>query len=643
MSTMPDLAISAAGIAALEALHAENRAAGARMRACYALHQLCVDEQFDRDLASGLIDPDAEPPAPSPGARGRRSASAPRPTPQDSSERPGGGTPDHAVVDPMAVACAELVARYGVHHNRAHSLLTLAVTLVEQFPALLEAMEDGRVDEDTARTLARHMRTVDSRSRHRVQRELVDWLLAAIAAGARPGRDALLSRTDQIIKEFDPDGVLARRAAAVRERNVRVRRRPDGMADLNAHLTAAEATSISAALDSTVAAALAREKAEREESARNYVDGAADSDQSAEADQPASDSRTATAEVNDTGLPGVGPFGPRPDRGERRADALVDAILGTGGGVAGGAGDDGTAEVDDEASLPSAQAVRPQITVFAPLGPDDEPEVYFPRSSAASIDTLIALLSRSVGATITKPLTAPGTADNRRTRRKYRISKKLASRIRLRDGTCRHPGCSVPAQSCDIDHVAPFDLRNPDGGGATEESNLMCLCRRHHRLKTFYTWRYELSRGGTLTITTSSGQTITTHPDGPLARWRDLVGDTHFPHDVSSRCDDLDDTDDDAESTPSPRPRGRPRLNPTVRQTYWYRRACRIAAERQYGIDSRLAEEAAAAARAEAEAAEEAAAAETAAEPEATAESQAAADESSADPTPAFDPDPPPF
>ena len=37
-------AIGAAGRLALEALHAENRACAARLRACHALYEACEDE-----------------------------------------------------------------------------------------------------------------------------------------------------------------------------------------------------------------------------------------------------------------------------------------------------------------------------------------------------------------------------------------------------------------------------------------------------------------------------------------------------------------------------------------------------------------------------------------------------------------------
>jgi hypothetical protein len=48
--------------------------------------------------------------------------------------------------------------------------------------------------------------------------------------------------------------------------------------------------------------------------------------------------------------------------------------------------------------------------------------------------------------------------------------------VRARDPHCRFPGCSIAAVFCDLDHVRPFPA------GPTHLDNLICLCRRHHRL-----------------------------------------------------------------------------------------------------------------------------------------------------------------
>jgi hypothetical protein len=81
---------------------------------------------------------------------------------------------------------------------------------------------------------------------------------------------------------------------------------------------------------------------------------------------------------------------------------------------------------------------------------------------------------------------------------------------KTRDRTCRHPGCGQPVARVDLDHVVPYA-----DGGETDCDNLCCLCRRHHRLKTFAPcWRFVLTSDGRLRVTTPSGITRTTRPPG---------------------------------------------------------------------------------------------------------------------------------
>ena len=92
----------------------------------------------------------------------------------------------------------------------------------------------------------------------------------------------------------------------------------------------------------------------------------------------------------------------------------------------------------------------------------------------------------------------------------YRPSAALEEFVRVRDLTCRFPGCQAPAEFCDIDHTLPYPV------GPTHPSNLKCLCRKHHLLKTFWTgvggWADQQSPDGTVMWTSPTGKTYKTLP-----------------------------------------------------------------------------------------------------------------------------------
>lgn len=88
----------------------------------------------------------------------------------------------------------------------------------------------------------------------------------------------------------------------------------------------------------------------------------------------------------------------------------------------------------------------------------------------------------------------------------YTPSAALADLVRIRDATCRFPGCRQPAQRCDLDHVVPW----PDG--PTTAGNLAALCRHHHRLKHQTRWTVRAGPGGDLLWTSPAGQQYPTSP-----------------------------------------------------------------------------------------------------------------------------------
>jgi hypothetical protein len=114
----------------------------------------------------------------------------------------------------------------------------------------------------------------------------------------------------------------------------------------------------------------------------------------------------------------------------------------------------------------------------------------------------------TAGATVT-PICHPGPDAAAEPR--YRPSTALDEFVRCRDMTCRWPGCDRPAQFCDLDHAIAYAL-----GGPTHASNLRCLCRKHHLLKTFHGWTDQQYPDGAIEWTSPTGATYTTYPGSRL-------------------------------------------------------------------------------------------------------------------------------
>ncbi len=155
----------------------------------------------------------------------------------------------------------------------------------------------------------------------------------------------------------------------------------------------------------------------------------------------------------------------------------------------------------------------------------------------------------------------------------YAPSRALADFVRCRDLTCRAPGCDRPAVGCDLDHTIPYA-----DGGLTHASNLKCLCRQHHLLKTFWGWRDKQLPDGTVIWTLPDGHTYVSTPGSALL----------FP----SLCAPTGDIPEPP-AAPRPEPCGeRSAMMPQRHRTRAQDRATRIAVERRHNRDARLARQA---------------------------------------------------
>jgi hypothetical protein len=89
-------------------------------------------------------------------------------------------------------------------------------------------------------------------------------------------------------------------------------------------------------------------------------------------------------------------------------------------------------------------------------------------------------------------------------RRTKVVPPSMRRAVIVRDRTCRFPGCDRPHPWCDAHHIVHWA-----DGGPTAASNLVLLCRRHHRLV------HRGSGGFTLELD-DGGRPVFRRPDGSV-------------------------------------------------------------------------------------------------------------------------------
>jgi hypothetical protein len=278
------------------------------------------------------------------------------------------------------------------------------------------AWRSGAIDERKVAVIEEQLQHLESPE---AADHLADLATQYAAEHTAPQTRRWLAR--QVI-EADPEAADRRRTAAVDERRVVVTPRDDGTAELWALLPGIAARQIQQTLT-----AMAQQCGVRDD--------------------------------------------PRRTMDQRRADVLVDLVLGT-----------------------QTPAVVP-MPVLVPVTSDGwTAEAPFP----AELPGWGPLTPGELDKLLSSAAPEPG----------YRPSSALDSAVRMRDLTCRFPGCRRSAlgahSGADVDHTVPWPA------GTTSPDNLAVLCRRHHRLKHEGGWSVTLSADGSMRWTSPLGAVHTT-------------------------------------------------------------------------------------------------------------------------------------
>jgi Domain of unknown function (DUF222) len=370
---------------------------------------------------------------------------------------------------------AEVAAALHVSHGMASGQMYLGVALRDRLPEVAALFVEGAI---SARLVGAIVWRTDL-IKDEAALALADTTLAEEAIRFGPLSVAKAEQAiDAIVDRFDP-AALRRTRAAARGRDVVIDspHRQDGT------------TNVWGTLYSTDAAVLGRRLSQ-------MADGVCDEDPRTSAQRRA-DALGALAAGADRLVCGCGnaacPAGIDVDR---RARSVVVHVV---------------AEESALTAAPDPHMSGEREALAADREPDPpgdgiKPPTGWMVGGGAVPAPLLAELIRG-GAKVT-PVSHPGDAA---AESGYRPSAALERFIRCRDLTCRFPGCDRPAEFCDIDHTVPYPL------GLTHPSNLKCLCRKHHLLKTFWTgWSDAQWPDGTVVWTAPSGQTYTTRPGSRL-------------------------------------------------------------------------------------------------------------------------------
>src|SRR4051812_3999066 len=332
----------------------------------------------------------------------------------------------------------------------------------DKLPPPFAALKRGDIDERRAQELFLVLENVPAELAARIDAELIGE--ASELSVAKVG-----ARARELLAEYDADAAEQRRQEAQRDADVFVQPAGDGIATIGANLPAAEAAEAYELINQL--ALLAKQDGD---------------------ERPIRQIRT---EIYSLLLrqPGL--------LGGVRANVTITATLEALEG-------DSTAPGQVNGFVITPAQLRDLLTRIDALGlrtPDDGTLTFGlvdgdgRLRAAAGLSELRRRVRRG------EELGPPPATDS------YEPTDAQHTFVTTRDRTCRFPNCGQRVGWADHDHVVPHAC-----GGRTDCTNLCCLCRTHHRLKTFARgWTFRMEPDGTLQVTTPGGVTRVTRVTRP--------------------------------------------------------------------------------------------------------------------------------
>jgi hypothetical protein len=449
-------------------------------------------------------------------------------------------------LDNWGAVAAEIGAEQNITQGAAAHQLLIATALRDRLPEVAALFANGLVSYRVVSAITARTALVRDRDAQRA----VDKAFADVLTGWAPmSEDKLNTAIDAIVAEHDPHGVYRTKLSA-KGRNIQFDYDGSGMATMFGTLFATDAKAYEKRLKllaSTVCPGDPRTVEQRRADAVHSITHALDylpclcgSDDCPGPTTPTKGNAVVYVVVNEDTLDETSDAAKAQDAAlDGDSEPLFDKPLSeiTTWDELGGNGNDGV-HVADHSEREVSDADAEGESADGSL--DDESPIAEPDANHDAADDARHSSPASVASNPERPATRPGaviggpflpgalarrfalTAKVRKVchpgdsppEPRYTPSRRLAEFVRCRDLTCRFPGCSEPATNTDIDHTIAWPI------GPTCASNLKCLCRRHHLLKTFWGgptgWRDRQLPDGTIIWTSPHGQTYTTKPGSKL-------------------------------------------------------------------------------------------------------------------------------
>lgn len=395
--------------------------------------------------------------------------------------------PGYALVDPEAAASDMIAVEQRLSCGAATKLLHDALRLRTRLPRVWNLITDGDLPKWVGDIIARDTEHVtDPAVLAQIEAAILNTM--AHKGGTARWNNFLTRSLRKFVAELDPEALTRKTKEDERHRDVSVRDDQPGMSALSATLPVLDARAVMAAVD---AVAKAWETCPDE-----------------------------TRTLN-----------------ERRADALVHLVTGIDKSPPGWVDPPEDSASEDASGEPPQPAitVQPRVTLIGDGAAMSDLSRVWVGNSTIARDKLNEFLEQCGKARIESvPMesrecdTSPADIlawidaikDRLGSETTYQPRAALRRAVIERDGTCRHPGCTARAERCDLDHVIPFNHANPLKGGLTREDNLICLCRKHHLIKTHGVAKYMLQPDGRLTVQIGDSCVGESYPTGPRGMLR---------------------------------------------------------------------------------------------------------------------------